>query len=446
MGLLDKLGLPPPRVPAAAHTDADASGPEGGLPLDPFAGGASGGRVLDLDTMSFPVTIAGFTREMIRTRIRDDREGIMLALGDVQHRLTACEAAERTLAPKAAVVEKAMKTAPEKLVAEIHANTGEKTRRMGRDAANARGVLGLSDTVQKLLNDLLTNARRQLELARKSLDAQNKIEQAAELRVKAAEIAAAFDLLQGLFEKAQDFEITDATLAGAGVSLLTWGLKAAAGADRLTEQAQALEDAAKKLQVEVVREQFEAAAQHAKALADRVRDARKDLQANAKNYNQQRGEVERSFDAGSKGAFRFGAFDEALKLGEASLAALEEAAAQARGTARRLMLLDQWLAGMLRVEGKCLSHHSKAPKQGAIFEPDPRRVYEETTAMKAEVRQAAAALAPLRKRADNQTLGIQIETGEVNRRQERWLAYYGAAQTALFTAPEPDPTAGKKRR
>jgi len=338
------------------------------------------------------------------------------------------------VAPLAAVVEKAMKTPVDKLVAEIHANTNAKMRGMGRDAANARGVVRLTQSVYDLGSELLKNAQRQLALARKSLDAHDMTEQAAELRRQAAEIAAAFDLLTDLFDKVTGFDLEDATIAGAGLSLLTWGLKAAAGVNALNEKADKLETAAKALQVEVIKENFASAAEHARALARQVGPMLGELQRNLSAYNQQRGEVEKMYDGRSKGSFRFAAFEQALQAGQKSLATLEEAAKEAKGATRHLDAVEDWLNGMLGVEGRCLSHH-KSP-QRSPFDPDPRQVHEETQAMKAEIRTAIKALASSRKRAETLTLGIQIQTGDVQERQQRWLNYYDQAQTALFMAPE----------
>lgn len=443
MGLLTKLGLPPPAPevsPGPVARSASGSGdgnPFAGLP-SPFGAGVAQDQVDSFDPtrLGFPVTIAGFTRATLAQRIRDDQEGIAWSLGDVQRQLGLHDKAEAALAPLAAAVEKAMKTPVDKRVAEIHANTSEKMRSMGRDAANARGVVRLTQSVYDLGSELLKNARRQLELARKSLDAHNMTEQAAELRRQAAEIAAAFDLLTDIFEKVTDFDLEDATIAGAGLSMLTWGLKAAAGVDQLNEKADKLEAAAKATQVEVIRENFASAVEHTRALTRQVAPLLGELQRNLSAYHQQRGEVEELFDEHSKGSFRFAEFEKALQAGEKSFATLEQAALEAQAATRRVAAVNDWLVGMLGVEGKCVSHHAE-PRPGASFEPDPRKVHEETTLMKNEIRAALKALATPRKRVETLTLGIQVQTGDVLARQQRWLTYCDAAQTALFMAPEP---------
>lgn len=411
MGLLTKLGL---QLPAANASET-----------------------FHLAPLQFPVTIAGFTREKLRQRIRDDREGLALSLGDVQRRLDLYQRAEQALAPLAAAVEQAMRTPIAERVAEIHANTNEKMRGMGRDAANARGVVRLTESVYALGSELLEDARRDLARARKALDAQAMTADAATLREKIEEIEASCDLLGTILDKAQGIDLEDATIAGAALELISWGMKGIAGVDRLKKQADELEAGAKALQETVVRDAFADASRHVRELATRMRPLLTELAANVKSYHQQRGEVEKLFDKRSKGSFRFATFERALDAGERALAALDAAALDAASATRRVRAVHDWLAGMVALEGRCQPpHHAKA-RTGASFEPDPRRVREETAAMKNEMRDAIKALAATRKRAETLALGIRMQQGEALERRQRWIAYCDAAQTALFMAPEP---------
>lgn len=429
MGLLDKLGLQLPPALAAAGA------PSGPPPLAARSAGVD--EPIVLAPIQFAVTIAGFTRAKIQQRIRDDREGLVLSLADVQHQLAQHKRAEQALAPLAAAVERAMKTPIAQRIAEIHANASEKMRGMGRDAANARGVVRLTESVAELGSELLKNARRQLGLARKSLDAQNMNAEAAGLRDQIEEIEAACDLLGNILDKAGGINLEDATVAGAALSLISWGMKGIAGVDRLKEKADALEKSAKALKEEVVREAVEAAADHVQALARQVGPLLNELTESLKRYHQQRGEVEQLYDKRSLGAFRFAVFERALESGERAIAALEAAAVEAATAGRRVRAVHDWLAGMARLEPRCAPpHHAKA-KPGARFEPDPRQVHEETMAMKNEMRDAIQALAPTRKRVETLTLGIRMQLGDALERRQRWIAYYDAAQTALFMAPEP---------
>ena len=428
MGLLAKLGLPDRRTLSAGPAEAPL--PAAAPPV-PFAKEAVDAR--DPDGLAFPVTIAGFTRAMLQQRVRDDQQGIALALGDVQRAVALTAKAEQAVAPLAAAVEKLMKTPVAQRVAEIQANANEKMRAMGRDAVNARAVVRLNDAVYALGRELLKDARSQLDRARKSLDAQNMTNQAAELRRQAAEIAAAFDLLTGLFDTATGFKVDDVTLAGNGLKMLTWGLKALAGVDALNAKATALEAAAQALNEQVVREAFEAAAQHVHELSRQVRPLLAELEANLKSYDQQRGEVEALFDQRSQGGFRFAPFVKALQAGAASGTALDAALLEAQAATRRIDSVAEWLAGMLGIEGRCLTHHRS--RERSPFEPDPRKVQEETLVMKGDLRAAVKALASARKRAETLTLGIQLQAGDVLERGRRWTAYYDEAQTALFLAP-----------
>jgi hypothetical protein len=414
MGLITKLGLQ--------------------LPLDttPLAA-----ERLDLAPLQFPVTIGGLTRAQIQQRIRDDREGLALSFSDVQQQLELHRLAEQALAPLAAAVEQFMKTPIAQRVAEIHANTNEKLRGMGRDAANARGVVRLTESVYEIGAGLLKSARGELGLARKALDAQNMSAEAAELRAKIEEIEASCELLGDLLDKAGDIDLEDATIVGAAFDLVAWGMKGIAGVDRLKKQADDLEATAKALKEAVVREAFAAAAGRVQELTRQVRPLLDRLAENLKSYHQQRSEVEQLYDRRSKGAFRFAAFEKALTAGEHAVATLDAAALDAATTTRRVQAVHDWLAAMVGLEALCRPpHHAKA-EAGANFEPDPRRVHEETVAMKDEMRDAIRSLAAARKRAETMSLGIRIEQGEALERRRRWMAYCDAAQTALFLAPEP---------
>lgn len=422
MGLLTKLGL---QLPAPSPLATASAAPP------------RGAETFDFAPLQFPVTIAGFTREKIQQRIRDDREGLALSFADVQVRLDHVQRAEKTLAPLAAAVEQLMKTPIAQRVAEIQANTNEKMRGMGRDAANARGVVQMTETVYTLGSSLLKGARRQLAVARKSLDAQNMSAEAATLREKIQEIEASCELLGDILDKAGDIDLEDATIAGAALDLIAWGMKGIAGVDRLEKQAADLEASAKALQEEAVRDAFSAAVADVQALAQQVGPMLERLTANLKSYHQQRGEVESVYDKRSQGTFRFAAFERALQAGERVLAALDQAALDAAAAARRVQAVNDWLAGMVALEGRCQPpHHAKA-KPGAAFAPDPRRVHEETAAMKDEIRDAMKALAASRKRAETLALAVRMQQGDALERRQRWIAYYDAAQTALFLAPEP---------
>lgn len=411
MGLLTKLGL---QLPAANASET-----------------------FDLAPLQFPVTIAGFTREKIQQRIRDDREGLALSLADVQQRLSLHQRAEQALAPLAAAVELAMKTPIAQRVAEIQANATEKMRSMGRDAANARSVVRLTESLADIGSGLLASARRRLELAGKSLDVQNMGAEAAALREKIEEIEASCDLLGDILDKAGGIDLEDATVAGAALSLISWGMKGIAGVERLKDQADELEKTAKALQEAVVREAFQAAAADVRTLTRQVGPLFAQLADNLKTYHQQRSEVEALYDKRSKGGFRFATFAQALAADDRAAAALDAAAIDASAAARRVRAVNEWLAAMVALEGRCQPpHHAKA-KPGASFEPDPRRVHEETAAMKNEMRDAIKALAATRKRVETLALGIRLQQGEALERRQRWIAYCDAAQTALFMAPEP---------
>ena len=90
------------------------------------------------------------------------------------------------------------------------------------------------------------------------------------------------------------------------------------------------------------------------------------------------------------------------------------------------------------VGGKCLSHHDRNPEQ-PDFKPDPARIAKETGEMKAIVKKGIAEVAAMKAELEKGLLALELEYGDLTYRQQRWASYRQAAQTALFTAPEPAP-------
>jgi hypothetical protein len=450
MGLLDTLGLPP-RVPRAGNAATGGAGAPPAMRGPTVQSGPPKFKDwkqfdppnLGEFDLTFPVTLNGKTRAQIEEAIEQTRLDFALSKGDYQRYYAGVNSAEQKVSPLAKKVETTMKVPAAKIAAEIRKHTDTATRHLGRDALNARNSLANAGTMIRLLRDLLEEARGQLDIAKQAIEAEGKRTEAATLKAQAEEIEGVFSALETLFDKAKEIDldataISDATLLGLGTQLLSWGVKALAGADRLREEAQKLEDEAKAIDSANLKKALSIFTDMSAKLARRLGEAQTVLNDNFSAFVQESSEAERAYDAGGKGQFRFGDFDAALQAGEASItvakAGIDYIKSEVEGKAR----VAKWLGELMLVGGKCLSHHDHDPEY-PDFKPDSARIAKETGEMKAIVKKGIAEVAAMKAELEKGLLALELEYGDITYRQQRWASYRQAAQTALFTAPEPAP-------
>ncbi len=398
--------------------------------------------------LSFPVTLNGMTKDKIVEAVQMAREDLMFARGDFAGELRRIEAAEKKLAPLALKITAAMKTRPEDRAAEIRGHAGgkggEKLRRMGRDALNARAVLRNTARDLKLHRTLADDAQTQLDVATAAVDAQAKRDEKVRLLAKAEEIKTALGFVTSLFEKAVEFdpdklEITDATIAGLGVKLLSWGLRALSGADKLIEKAKALEDEAAAIDVDNLKKTLQRTTKLVRELGEGLKGVANALGDDVKSFRQQSTEAEGAYDASSKkkgSTFKFAEFESGVEQSLAIIAMLDAAIRAQKTRIAGKLRAGTALANLLSHAGKCLTHHDKGPKY-PDFKPDPTTVQKETLEMKAIVKAGVTEIAAQKKELEKGLLGVELMAGDAGERQQKWVAYLEPAQTALFSAPEP---------
>jgi hypothetical protein len=91
---------------------------------------------------------------------------------------------------------------------------------------------------------------------------------------------------------------------------------------------------------------------------------------------------------------------------------------------------------LLQAGGKCLTHHDHAQKY-PNFQPDPRVVQQKTAEMKVQVKAALVEIVDMKKRISDEFSDMSEVRSFQLYRQKQWTAYYGSAQDALYSAPDP---------
>ena len=376
------------------------------------------------------------------------REDTMFARGDFAGEFRRIEAAEKKLVPLATKITVAMKIKAEDRAAEIRGNAGGKSsetlRRMGRDALNARAALRNTTRDLKLHRTLADDALSQLDVATAAVNAQAKRDEKARLLAKAEEIKGALGFVTSLFEKAAEFdpdklEITDATLAGLGIKLVSWGLHALSGADKLIERANELEKEAATIDVDNLKKTLQRTTKLVRELAKaskvwpRLWVRRQELSpAERRGGGRLRRKPKEEEDDVQVRRVR-------ERSGADSCDRRNARRDDSRsGSTHRRQAAGGNCAGEPACVRRQVPHSSRQGSEvPETCKPDPATVQKETLEMKAIVKAGVAEIAADKKLLERGLIGVKMAASDANDRQQAWAAYLEQAQTALFSAPEP---------
>ena len=210
---------------------------------------------------------------------------------------------------------------------EIENNATNDAVQKAETAENAKNSVELVRVILEDFHGRLTMARDTVRLTNMALDSAKQKSRARELRAKGERQQELFDTAITLL--GAGLEGTVAVLTGGGVAVASawWGaakpaydaltaLEALFNDNNLIAEAEALEEEALAIDMEVAAGQYRLAGANLKHVSDRLGEAMAKTSDVEEDYVRQRGRAEAAYDASTTGGFRFSDVARAISLAE----------------------------------------------------------------------------------------------------------------------------------